>query len=169
MIYEKQDNVGAQHSKYAKAHKEREMYEACIEGTLELREHAKQYIPQFPAEDDDSYKFRINTLTHFNLTKKTRDVMTGLVFKSEIDLGEDVSPQIVSLTENIDNSGTHVDVFARKAMEERFAGYAVILADSPSANVQTLEEQRALNLRPFLKLYKADSIWNWDWEIYRNK
>lgn len=165
MIYEKQDNVGAQHSKYAKAHKEREMYEACIEGTLELREHAKQYIPQFPAEDDDSYKFRINTLTHFNLTKKTRDVMTGLVFKSEIELGEDVNAQIVTLTENIDNSGTHLDVFARKVMEERFAGYAIILADSPSTNVQTLEEQRALNLRPFLKLYKADSIWNWDWEI----
>ncbi len=164
-MIEKKDNVGAQHSKYGKAYKEREMYEACIEGTLELREYAKQYIPQFPAESDKSYEFRIKTLTHFNLCKKTRDVMTGLVFKSEIELGDDVNAQLVPLTENIDNSGTHLDVFARKVMEERFAGYAVILADAPSTNVTTLEEQNALNLRPFLKLYKADSVWNWDWEI----
>lgn len=165
MTHQKKDNVAAQHDKYAKAYAERDIYNVCIEGTLELRKRAKEFIPPYPAEPDDDYAYRIATLTHFNMTKKTRDVMNGLVFKSQIKLGDDVSAEIVPLVENINNAGDHLDVFARKVMEERFAGYAAIVVDSPNIVADNLEQQRALNLRPFLKLYAADAIWNWDWEI----
>ena len=165
MDKEKKDNVGVAHPDYAEAYTLREKYEAIIEGTDEIKEHAKSLIPKFPAEDAESYNVRIATLTHFNLAKKARDIMNGLMFTSDIELGEDVAPAIVTLTENIDNEGNHLDVFARKVAELGWEGYTVILADAPDMKADSLEAERQLGLRPVLKAYEADDIWNWAYQI----
>ena len=57
MMHQKKDNVAAQHDKYAKAYAERDIYNVCIEGTLELRKRAKEFIPPYPAEPDDDYAY----------------------------------------------------------------------------------------------------------------
>lgn len=160
-----QDNVAARHPHYWDAKEEREVYQDVVEGTLELREKARKYLPQFPAETDADYAYRVETATCFNLTKKTRDVMTGLVFKDSVDLQDDVNPEISLLWENIDNAGTHGDVFCRKAFEDAFEGYSVILVDAPMVKPVSREEQLRLGLRPYWILYTADDIWNWRYQI----
>ena len=156
-----QDNVSVQHEDYYDIWQKREIYLDVCEGTLKLREKRGQYLPQFPAETDADYDYRADTATCFNLTKKTRDVMTGLVFKDIVDLEADVNPQIRELWENIDNAGTHGDVFARKAFEHAFEGYSVILVDAPMATPVSREEQLRSGIRPYWILYTADNVWNW--------
>lgn len=162
---EKKDEISARHPQYESVAKERKVFQDACKGTHEMREKGKTYLPKFPREKQESYDLRLKTATFFNITKKTADVMTGLVFKSEIDLGSDVPSNIQTLWENIDNAGTHGDVFARKVFEKSLEGYAAILVDAPEQKAQSLEDQQTLGLRPYWLLYDADSIINGDYRI----
>jgi hypothetical protein len=162
---QQKDTVAAMHPEYMDAYDNREIYLDVCEGTLRLREKRNRYLPQFPAETDADYEYRADTATCFNLTKKTRDVMTGMVFKDIVDLRDDVNDDIVDLWENIDNAGTHGDVFVRKAFEHAFEGYAVICVEAPKEKAESLEQQIRLGLRPYWVLYKAEDVWNWRYEI----
>ena len=159
------DFVGATHPEYFTQRVRRELYADVVEGTLTLREKSQQYLPKFPAETDDDYRFRVETATLFNLTLKTRNMMTGLVFKDPITLSADVADEIELLFEDIDNGGTHGDVFCRKVFESSFEGYSAILVDAPMATVTSREEQIRFGLRPYWVHYKADDIWNWQYQI----
>ncbi len=165
MDYNEKDEVGAVHPEYWHIAKKREVYQDVVEGTLKLREKRKKYLPPFPAETNEDYNFRANTATLFNLTAKTRNMMTGLVFKDPITLSADVSEEIVPLWENIDNAGTHGDVFSQHLFMSSFEGYSAILVDAPAVIANSREEQLALGLRPYWVQYKADDIWNWQYEI----
>jgi hypothetical protein len=165
MDYNEKDEVGAVHPEYWHIAKKREVYQDVAEGTLKLRAKRKQYLPPFPAETNEDYNFRANTATLFNLTAKTRNMMTGLVFKDPITLSADVSEEIVPLWENIDNAGTHGDVFSQHLFMSSFEGYSAILVDAPAVSVNSREEQLALGLRPYWVQYKADDIWNWQYQI----
>ena len=165
MDYNEKDEVGAVHPDYWHIAKKREVYQDVVEGTLKLREKRKKYLPPFPAETNEDYNFRANTATLFNLTAKTRNMMTGLVFKDPVTLSADVSEEIVPLWENIDNAGTHGDVFSQHLFMSSFEGYSAILVDAPAVTANSREEQLALGLRPYWVQYKADDIWNWQYQI----
>lgn len=162
---DKHDNVGARHPEYDQAARQREIFEDVCHGTLRLREKRKKYLPKFPAESDEDYRFRAETATCFNLTEKTVNVMTGLVFKEGVKLAQDVDTELVLLAENIDNSGTHLDVFARRVFEESFDGFSVILVDAPMQTADSRETQLAMGLRPYWIAYDAEDVWNWRWTV----
>lgn len=168
---DKPNEVYTPHRGYDDFAKRRVIYQDVIAGTLRLRAKAgndkngNNYLPQFPKETTKSYEFRRDTSTLFNLTKKTRDVMVGLVCQSPIELESDVNAEIKTLAENINNEGDHLDVFARKAFEAQFEGYAVVLVDAPAVVAADSEQERALGLRPYWVLYSADQVWNWRFRI----
>jgi hypothetical protein len=159
------DEVGAVNPRYWEVRQKRDIYNDLIEGTVKMREKRKVYLPKFPAETDEDYKSRCDTATLFNLTLKTRNMMTGLVFKDPIELSPDVDEQIVELWENIDNGGNHGDVFCQMVFADAFQGYSAILVDAPTIRAESREEQIRMNLRPYWVHYDADSIWNWRYEI----
>src|SRR5574338_972708 len=109
------DVISAKHPMYDAAQMHRQLYQDMVAGTLRLREKRSQYFPRFPREKDASYKYRVDTATAFNLTRKTQDVMIGLVFNEPIQLEPDVPAELVTLWEDTDNQGTHGDVFWRQA------------------------------------------------------
>lgn len=159
------DSVSFQNPEYWAARDKREIYQDVLEGTLRLREKRAAYLPKFPAETDADYNFRADSATCFNLTAKTRNIMTGLVFKDPVRLDTDVNPELRALWENIDNAGTHGDVFTRRVFENAFDGCAVILVDAPAATAASREEQLRLGLRPYWVSYTADNVWNWQFQI----
>ncbi len=173
MALDNENTVAAKHRGYDDFYKRRVIYQDVIAGTLRLRNkgsngtnnQGEAYLPKFPKESSASYEFRRDTATLFNLTRKTRDVMVGLVCQSEIELQPDVNSEIKLLTENINNEGDHLDVFARKVFESAFEGYAVVLVDAPAQQAADSEQERALGLRPYMVLYTADQIWNWRYRI----
>ncbi len=160
---EQKDTVSATHPDYDASQAARTIWCDVMQGTLKLR--ATNYLPQFPAEIDASYTFRKSTATFFNMTEKTRNVMTGLVFQAPIELESDVPREIKMLWENFDNQGTHGDVFWRKAFEAAFEGYTGILIDAPDTKAQSLEDEQTLQLRPYAILYHAGSVINWHYRI----
>lgn len=162
---EKQDNVGAKHGAYDAVQKQRVVYQDVIAGTQRIRDKKADYMKRFPKESNASWDLRVGTATLFNLTKKTRDIMTGLVFQDPIELQPDIDADIVTLWENIDNQGTHGDVFCRQMFERSFEGYAAILVDAPAIKTEDAEQEQNLGIRPYWVLYTADQIWNWRYRV----
>jgi hypothetical protein len=159
------DKVTNEHPEYTDAMIYRKIFADVCSGTAELRKGRTNYLPEFPKEHSDSYKLRNETASFLNVTAKTRETFCGLVFQKDITLNEDVPQEIQNLWENIDNKGTHGNVFSRDLFEDSFDGCAGFLVDSPSATASDLAAQRSLGLRPYWVDYDAKDIINWDYEI----
>lgn len=159
------DRVDAKNADYEKSSSARKIWRDCMAGTLRLRAEHASYLPKFPAEMDASYDVRWKAATFFNMAEKTRNVMVGLVFQGDVQLGEDVDEQIKQLAENIDNGGSHLNVFARDLFENSFDGCSAVLVDAPNVRGATIEDERVMGLRPYWVMYDADSIINWRYRI----
>lgn len=157
--------VDTLHPTYQDQFKTRKIYKDVLGGTLKLRKEKEEYLPKFPSERSRSYDVRLKTATLQNLTEKTQDIMTGLVFQKPITLSEDMPEDTQRLADNFDNRGNDLDAFAQTAFEKSFEGHCGILIDAPTIKAETLEQQRNLNLRPYAVLYDANSIINWHTRI----
>lgn len=160
-----EDKVTNTHPDYDKLQPFRDIFADVCKGTSALREGGTKYLPKFPKEEQKSWDYRNGTSSFLNVTQKTVETMCGLVFQKDITLNDDVPAEIVNLWENIDNKGTHGNVFSRDAFEKRFAGCSGILVDAPAVKANNLEDERTLGLRPYWILYQAKDITNWDYEI----
>lgn len=139
-------------------------------GTLHLRSLKQRYLPQFPAEHDKLYQNRLAAATLFNAYARTVQGLVGMVFKKNPVLGEDV-PAVIrgdaeknleGHAENIDLAGTHLDVFARRVLEDAFEGHAFILVDMQQALEPgaTLEDEIKSGRRPYWVKYKVGQAVN---------
>lgn len=119
-------------------------------GTLALR--AKPgYLPQFPKEEDAAYARRLGQAVLFNAFRKTVKGLTGMVFRKDPVIGEDVPESIVEHLENVDLQGRHVAVFLRDAFRSKLIdGHGCILVDWHGAEgaQSALDEIRA-EARPY--------------------
>src|SRR5205085_9180254 len=82
-------------------------------GTLEMRACAREYLPQEPAEDDDSYRPRLQRAVFFNAFRRAVQAMVGMIFRKELSLGADVPADIKQHAEDIDLAGSALPVFAK--------------------------------------------------------
>lgn len=165
------DKVQNTHPDYDKAQPLRTIFDDVCSGTATMRAKGKAYLPQFPKEHNDDWKYRKDTATLLNITDKTLQTLCGLVFQKDISFNDDVPPEIAGtentsgLVENIDNKGNHFNVFARDLFEDSFDGCALILVDAPVATATDAGQQKALGLRPYWCKYTAADIRNWNYEI----
>lgn len=177
MPEQEKDRVTIEHPDYTATSDMRTDYEAVCEGTRAVRKGAEKYLYKMPKEEPDDFAFRLKKATVQHFTAKTIDSLCGLVFQKDISFGDDMpdeikgkeatdeGKEIPGLVENIDNQGTHFNVFARDLFEDSFDGWAGILVDAPTAKVVDLGQQRSLGLRPYWIAYDACDITNWAYEI----
>lgn len=133
-------------------------------GTSSLRAQGKRYLPQAPAERTDDYRIRLNRAVFFNAFTRTIAGLTGMVFRRDPVLGEDVPVRIVEESESIDDAGTHLAVFTKSVFADCLeAGHAGILVDAPVTEgvVLSIGEERSLGIRPFWIHIKKDDIISW--------
>jgi hypothetical protein len=165
------DKVDIRHADYTKTEPQRTLFSDVCTGTSALRDKAKQYLPKFPLEHPDDYKARCEAATLLNITSKTRDALCGLVFQKDITLGKDVPTEIqgteteAGLSENIDQKGNHLNVFARDLFEDSFDGWAFLLVDAPTAKATDKGQEKSMGLRPYWVKYKAEDVINWDYRV----
>ncbi|HXG83185.1 MAG TPA: DUF4055 domain-containing protein [Pyrinomonadaceae bacterium] len=163
---QQEDIVSVRHPDYDAQSQQRVIFKDVCAGTLALRAKGRAYLRKFPAELPESYADRLQASTLHNLTEKTVQVMTGLVFQSEIQLGADVPADITTIAENIDNRGNHLNIFAREVFQKSFQGHSVILVDAPDfTKARSLEDERRLKLRPYWIHYEADQVINWQTRV----
>jgi hypothetical protein len=133
------------------------------EGTLELRAKASQYLPKFPAEDDNIYKDRRDTATFFNATTKTKGALVGLIFRKPPKLSEHVPEVIKKHLENVDSVGTHWTVFTKEFTDSAVElGHSIIFVDMQLFKEgATHEDDFAPGNRPFWIRYTPEQAINW--------
>lgn len=121
-------------------------------GPLAIRAQGRTYLPQFPAETDDAYDFRLGTSVCYDAFARTIDGLTGMVMRKPPKLADELPQQITDLWENIDNLGTHGDVFVHhRHRDGEIDGHFVIFVDMPPAdpNIRTLRDERMRRARPY--------------------
>ncbi len=131
-------------------------------GTLVMRSKGRAYLPQFPAEEDDAYRDRLNSAVLFNAFRRSVKGLVGMIFRKAPKLGDDVPAKIKDDAENIDNAGRHLTLFLRDAEEAAMTdGHCHILVDYPVVEVgrfQNKAAERAAKLRPYWVLIEKSAV-----------
>ena len=140
------------------------LIDALMGGTKAMRAAGKAYLPQWPAEDAESYRARLATATLFPAYERTVAVMTGKPFSKQVTLGEDVPLRLKDWSENIDLQGRSLHAFAADLCVEALAhGFGGILVDTPpKANeVRTVADEQKAGIRPYFVHVAHDAILGW--------
>lgn len=133
------------------------------EGPERVRAKGSVYLPKAPGEDAFDYGVRLARSVFFNAFRYTIEGMVGFVFRKDPVLTDDVPEIIRQHWENIDNAGTHGDVFAREIMQDAMiAGHAAILVEFPkTGGKQTAADEMQGAARPYWVPIRKDNIVSW--------
>lgn len=132
-----------------------------------------QLIKQHERESDRSYARRIEELYGFGYSKSVIEIFHFYLFKKEIPpkLGDLAEDELYTMfTKDADQYGNDLN-----AVEMEFALYAAIqghvgiLVDKPTFNGQTRQQQRDQKAYPYLAIYRAPSILDWEWGKDKNR
>lgn len=161
--------VDTLHKSYPANQAKRDVFRAVKGGTDALWAGDTLYLPKYPGESKNTYIARKKMSTIDGIVAGGVDGLCGDMFHGDIDVTA-VNPEILSsqILENIDNEGNSFNVFARRALEESFDGFALILVDQPNADtkqIQSLEDKQKAGIRPYWRLYTAANIWNWRYRV----
>jgi hypothetical protein len=139
-------------------------------GTRQMREAGELYLPRHPLESLKSYNSRRKTSYFYNAYEHTLQGLVGMIFRQDPVIGNDVPPEIVEDLNNIDNRGTHIDMFLRRVTESVINyGHSFILVDMPPAlktgsnpdGSANLDDYRKAGMRPFWTVYNPTQAVNW--------
>jgi hypothetical protein len=137
--------------------------DACYGGTEAMRA-ARVYLPQFPMEEDSVYAQRLAVSTFFPAYRDTLDGLTGTVFRKPIQIGQKVPQAIADDLENIDNAGTHYEVFGQRVFRtgvHHGATYVLVdMPQQPAVEVLDAAQAQAINFRPFAQMYSGAELAN---------
>ncbi len=137
--------------------------DACYGGTEAMRA-ARIYLPQFPMEEDNVYAQRLSVSTFFPAYRDTLDGLTGTIFRKPIQLGQKVPQAIADDLENIDNAGTHYEVFGQRVFRtgvHHGASYVLVdMPQEPDVAVLDAAQAQAINFRPFAQMYSGKELAN---------
>jgi hypothetical protein len=132
-------------------------------GTMAMRAAGKSLLPQYPAEDDESYKERLRLSTLLPAYSETVGNMTSRVFAEPLQVGDDVPGQLVEMTADIDHSGNDLNSWAVEFFREGLShGLCHALIDhSRTEGVRTQAEEIAAGVRPYAVLVKPEQVLGW--------
>jgi len=139
-------------------------------GTDHMRTKGKTYLPQFEREPDAAYKKRLAKARLFNATRRTAEGLTGMVFRKDPILGEDV-PKVIAEDHalNIDMAGRALPVFAKDLFTNGMVdGISFVHVDFPPVEPRKTGGKYGdarLGLRPFWTDVLLKDFINWQWEI----
>jgi len=132
-------------------------------GTMAMRAAGKSLLPQYPAEDDESYKERLRLSTLLPAYSETVGNMTSRVFAEPLQVGDDVPGQLLEMTADIDHSGNDLNSWAVEFFREGLShGLCHALIDhSRTEGVRTQAEEIAAGVRPYAVLVKPEQVLGW--------
>jgi hypothetical protein len=120
------------------------------------------YLPRLTGQTDVEYITYQERAAFFNASARTLDAFTGMIFSK--DPVYRLPTAIEPYANDITLSGDNLREFAEQVVEQQIAvGRVGIMVDYPAnapTNI-TIAAAEALNIRPFLRYYTAESIINW--------
>ena len=111
------------------------LIDALLGGTSSMRDAGERYLPRWPAEEADSYRFRLSTATLHPAFSRTVDVLSAKPFSKALQLSDDVPARIRAWADDIDLEGRNLHVFAADLCEEALShGICGVLVEYPRAD-----------------------------------
>lgn len=132
-------------------------------GTKAMRAAGKKLLPQYPGEEADAYKQRLEQSTLLPAYRETVRNMTDRVFAEPLQLGDDVPQEIQGWCEDVDLAGNAINAWAVDWFETGLShGICHALVEHPRAEgVRTRAEEIAAGLRPYAVLIKPEQVLGW--------
>lgn len=150
-------SVQNKHKQYVKFSSKWKKVRDCIEGEV------KEYVPRLSGQNNDEFKAYVERPSFFNATSRTLDTLSGLIHSKKAEI---TIPSTLNKTkENITLEDDTLEDFSKQLTEEVLAvGRVGILVDMPNIDRSQFSQAQAeaMNLRPYSRIYKAESIINWD-------
>ena len=161
--------VNTQHRAY-KAHAVK--WQRCrdvAEGQDAVQAAGEKYLPRLqdqPVPEYNKYKMRAS---FYNASWRTIAGLLGMIFSKPVRI--EVPDAVKELLEDVDGAGTPIELFIQDNTENAITvGRVGVLVDYPQApDGVTLADAQAMNLRPTLQLYQAESIVNWRVRVVNNR
>lgn len=139
-----------------------------LAGTGHMRDKGETYLPRHKAEESSAYERRKKAAVLFNATRRTRDGLTGMIFRRDPIPSSDMPEEIAADLENIDLRGRSLPVFAQELAKNAIAdGHALIHVDfpkTPDGGFRSRGEERA-SVRPYWRALQKQDLINVRWEI----
>jgi len=135
-----------------------------LAGERRIKQRKYAYLPKEPREHDDDYARRLALSVFYEDFGATIEGLSGMVFRRPPQLGADVPKLIQADLENVDQAGTHWQVFAQEVFDAALSyGHTFVVVDMPPPLPagSTLADERASGRRPYWIHYLASSALNW--------
>ena len=132
-------------------------------GTMAMRAAGKSLLPQYPAEDDQSYKERLRLSTLLPAYSETVGNMTSRVFAEPLQVGDDVPEDIVVMTKDIDCAGNDLNSWSVTFFSEGMShGLCHAFVDHQRTDdLKTKADEKAAGVRPYVVLVKPEQVLGW--------
>ena len=153
--------IDSEHPDYAKRKTQWEKLRDCNEGQEAVHGKTTTYLPKLSGQSDAEYKAYLNRSLFYGATARTVDGLTGMVFRKAPTI--EVPAGLVNMIADVTLDGLDLTGFAEEVVEDVVeVGRCGILVDHPATPAGVTQAQaESLNMRPFLKHYDAESIFNW--------
>lgn len=166
------DNKSEQYEKYAPIwQKMRDV----VEGQDAIHKASEKYLPKLDLQSDKDYKNYKERALFYNATGRTIKGLSGMVFMKDPTFSE-MPDNLQELTSDIDNKGSPLKTFSKSVVDELLTiTRCGILVDHAQSIVNedgtevTIAEAEAMNSRPYMSMYKGESIINWRVEHRNNR
>lgn len=159
-----------QHPEYAKMTDKWKRCRDTVEGQDAVHEAGVLYLPKLKDQTEDDYASYKLRAQFFNAVWRTISALSGMVFRKPALV--DAPPSVEPLLEDVTMAGVDIQTFAQQAtIEVLTSGRVGILVDYPQQSMDglSLADAQALNLRPSMQQYPAETIINWKTDSIGNR
>jgi len=132
-------------------------------GTSAMRAAGETWLPKEPSEQRPPYEIRLNRSILYGGLRSAISRIVSKPFSKPVTLQGELPERLESMQWDMDREGTNLAQFGRAAFDSLVTyGLTHFLVDYPAATgVETLEEERAQELRPFVVHVKPPDVLRW--------
>lgn len=155
--------VSTQHPEYQEYAPVWKKARDCAEGERAIHAATTEYMPRLREETSADYAARVKRTPFFGAYWRTISGLKGMLFRTSPLVS--VPAAIESYLEDIDMSGTPLELFTQELAEELLTvGWVGVLIDYPAQAEGvslSVASAAATGMRPTMQKYKAETIINW--------
>jgi hypothetical protein len=126
------------------------------------------HLTRYALESDEEYRARLRATPYENHVKSVISVYNSFLFRTdpERDFGQQTgSPQIEDFLKDCDFEGRSLNAFMKDvATWSSVFGHCWIIMAKPNVGAQTLAEEQAMGVRPYVALLNPMVVLDWRWE-----
>ena len=134
----------------------------AIAGQHAVHMAGEAYLPKLSGQTMSEYRSYVMRAPFFNAAKRTLDSLSGLIAAKQAK--KEIPAAMTQWLDDITLEGTTLDGLAFQIIEEQIAvGRVGLIVEHPSLELDaiTVGVAESLNLRPYIRIYRAESIHDW--------